>query len=370
MKQLRIIQIGYGTVGGAVLEQIADHRAGWRERLGLDVRVVAFGGRSGAIGVDVKDGIDDDECRARVRQRRKGASDDTTPSEWEAAISESVVRGPTIVMDAAAGDETASLDAAAIEQGAGVVLSNKAPLALPHGDPRSAVMWSEARSGGRLRYEATVGAGLPVISTLQTLLDTGDEMLEVTGMLSGTFGAIFSDVAFGTPFSQAVRTAKEAGFTEPDPRDDLSGLDVARKALILARSSGHHVDLSGIEVRSFVPDDLADGSIEEFLGGLNRMDEEVGGVASRATSEGGVLKYVASVNAEGAVTVGLQSVSRSTVLGALTGPENVVSFRTRRYDEHPAVVSGPGAGAAVTAAGMIGDMLRLGETLGHEDFSR
>ncbi|MDQ3525399.1 MAG: homoserine dehydrogenase [Chloroflexota bacterium] len=370
MKQLRVIQVGYGTVGGAVLEQIADHRAAWRARLELDVFVVAFGGRAGAICVDIENGIDDDECRERVRQRRDGVDDDSAHSEWEAVISASVAQGPTIVMDAAAGEETASLDVAALEQGAGVVLSNKAPLALPLDDPRSAVLWAEARSDGRLRYEATVGAGLPVISMLHTLLDSSDEMLEITGMLSGTFGAIFSDVSSGTPFSEAVRTAKEAGFTEPDPRDDLSGLDVARKALILARTTGHQLDLTGIDVRSFVPDDLAEGSIDEFLDGLDRMNDEIDTMASDARAGGGVMKYVASVDARGAVTVKLQSVSKGTVMGALTGPENVVSFRTERYDQYPTVVSGPGAGAAVTAAGMIGDMLRLGQSLGQEDFRR
>ena len=363
MKHLRVVQIGYGTVGGAVLDQIADHRAEWRERLNLDVSVVAFGGRQGAVSVDVSHGIPDEACRKGAQQRRDGGEAPGKVTPWDAVIHQSAAAGPTVVMDAAAGDETATFDAIAIDQGAGVVLSNKAPLALPLNDPRSKMLWSQAHSVGRLRYEATVGAGLPVISTLHTLLDTGDTMLEMTGMLSGTFGAIFSDVSSGTSFSEAVRTAKEAGFTEPDPRDDLSGLDVARKALILARSTGQDIDLTGIDVRSFVPDDLAGGSIDEFLNGLDRMNDEIGGLAQDAKRDGGVVKYVASVSADGEVTVGLQSVPTSTVLGALTGPENVVSFRTKRYDEHPTVVSGPGAGAAVTAAGMVGDMLRLATIL-------
>lgn len=364
MKHIRVVQIGYGTVGGAVIEQITAHRAMWRERLGLDVSLVALGGRSGAVCVDIDQGIPDDVCLERVRQRRAGDRSDDTPVPWESVIHQSAAEGHTVVMDAAAGDETATFDALALGEGAGVVLSNKAPLALAADDPRGMVLWEAAISTGRLRYEATVGAGLPVISTLQTLLDTGDSVLEITGMLSGTFGAIFSDVAAGTPFSQAVRTAKDAGFTEPDPRDDLSGLDVARKALILARSTGALVDLDAIDVRSFVPDELADISIDAFLGGLEGMDDEIGRLAADATRDGGVLKYVASVGRAGTVSVGLQAVRTSTVLGALTGPENVVSFRTQRYDQHPTVVSGPGAGADVTAAGMIGDMLRLGMMLG------
>ncbi len=364
MKHLRVIQIGYGTVGGAVIEQILAHREQWRRQLHLDVSLVAFGGRDGAVCVDVDHGVSDEACRDGVRERREGGRPAGTTTSWDAVIYQAAAEGHTVVLDAAAGSETATHDVLALEEGAGVVLSNKAPLALPWSDPRAQVLWSQARSNGHLRYEATVGAGLPVISTLHTLLDTGDTMREITGMLSGTFGAIFSDVASGTSFASAVRTAKEAGFTEPDPRDDLSGLDVARKALILARSCGHQVDLSGIAVRSFVPDALADVSIDAFLDGLEGMNDEIAELASGATASGGVLKYVAAVNAGGEVSVGLQGVSTSTVLGALTGPENVVSFRTERYDDYPTVVSGPGAGAAVTAAGMVGDMLRLGMMLG------
>lgn len=364
MKHVRVVQIGYGTVGGAVLEQIAAHREMWRARLGLDISVVAFGGRDGAVSVDTDDGISLEDCVDWVLRRREGAAEVSRPTPWESVIMQATAGGHTIVMDAAAGDATATLDAIALEEGAGVVLSNKAPLALPASDPRGKVLWSEADTAGRLRYEATVGAGLPVISTLQTLHDTGDTFLEIQGMLSGTFGAIFTDVASGTPFSQAVRTAKEAGFTEPDPRDDLSGLDVARKALILARSVGHEVELRDLKVRSFVPEDLASGTVDDFLQGLDRVDAEIEALSREATQGGGVLKYVATVGKRGEVTVGLESVPATTVLGAASGPENVVSFRTERYDAHPAVISGPGAGAAVTAAGMIGDLLRLGALLG------
>ncbi len=364
MKHLRVVQIGYGTVGGAVLEQIAAHRAMWRDRLRVDVSVVALGGREGAVQVDTERGIADDDLRRHAASRRENGDRPERVMAWDAVIHQAASDGHTVVMDAAAGDETATYDALALEQGAGVVLSNKAPLALPARDPRGQVLWSHAQSHGHLRYEATVGAGLPVISTLHTLLDTGDTALEIAGMLSGTFGAIFSDVASGTPFASAVRAAKEAGFTEPDPRDDLSGLDVARKALILARSCGIDVDLDTIDVRSFVPDALAGGSIDAFLDGIEGMNAEIAELSDDAIAEGGVLKYVASVKGGGEVKVGLQAVPASTVLGAATGPENVVSFRTKRYDAHPTVVSGPGAGAAVTAAGMTGDLLRLAPLLG------
>jgi homoserine dehydrogenase len=224
-------------------------------------------------------------------------------------------------------------------------------------------LWLETGPCGSVRYEATVGAGLPVLSTLRTLLDTGDEIIEITGTVSGTFGAIFSDLAAGSPFSQAVRTAKANGYTEPDPRDDLSGLDVARKALILARTIGRTLDLTDIAIESLVPDALTGVSIEEFLDQISLLDASISERSSDAAANGDVLKYVLAVRPDGAISVGVAPVSQRTVLGALQGPENIVSFRTARYDRYPLVVSGPGAGAAVTAAGMTADMLALAATL-------
>jgi homoserine dehydrogenase len=207
------------------------------------VRVAAVAGRAGAVVEEPGGELPEGLLRDAVSGRREGqglAGVATgralvPPAE---AIARLAAAGPTVVLDAAAGDETAPLLAEALNAGAGVVLSNKAPLALPLADPVSAALWAAAGSRGHLRYEATCGAGLPVISTLRTLLETGDDVVEIQGALSGTLGAIFGDLAAGLPFSAAVRSAKERGYTEPDPRDDLSGLDVARKALILARTLG------------------------------------------------------------------------------------------------------------------------------------
>ncbi|MCC6792296.1 MAG: hypothetical protein IT336_11435, partial [Thermomicrobiales bacterium] len=186
-----------------------------------------------------------------------------------------------------------------------------------------------------------------------------DDVIEIAGTVSGTFGAIFSDVAAGTPFSTAVRSAKERGYTEPDPRDDLSGLDVARKALILARTIGRSLDLDDIRVESLVPESLRSVSVEEYLARVAEQDAEIAERASAAAASGKTLKYVAQVRPEGEIAVGLQPVATNTVLGALQGPENIVSFRTARYDAYPMNITGPGAGAAVTAAGVVADILAL-----------
>ena len=359
MKSVALVQVGYGTVGGAVIGQVQAHREQWRETLGLDVRIAAIAGREGAVAIEADaSGVPDASARSLVSSR-DGDKPEPTGVALGNIVGQISSADVVIVMDAAAGDATADSLVGALEQGAGVVLSNKAPLALPSGDPRAKALWAEARSGGRLRYEATCGAGLPVISTLQNLLDTGDDVREITGALSGTFGAIFSSVAAGQSFSVAVRDALDRGYTEPDPRDDLSGLDVARKALILGRTLGREIDLDMIAVESLVPDELVDVDVPTFLDKLVQEDPRVASLARDAQGEDAALKYVAVLQQNGDISVGLRRIPRTTVLGALQGPENIVSFRTVRYDEYPTVVSGPGAGAAVTAAGMLGDALAL-----------
>ncbi|HET8524965.1 MAG TPA: hypothetical protein VFL82_17160 [Thermomicrobiales bacterium] len=359
------MQIGIGTVGSAVVEQALEARKLWRQSLGLDISIASVIGRDGAL-VATDDALSDSVLREIIDNRRAGVRlskqehlADTEMIDPAEALRAVAARGSMIVLDAAAGERSAALDAEALRLGGGVVLSNKAPLALPVGSPCGQALWEEAGPTGRLRYEATCGAGLPVLSTLRGLLDTGDEIIEIDGTVSGTFGAIFSGVAAGALFSQAVRVARERGFTEPDPRDDLSGLDVARKALILARTLGRQIDLSEIKVETLVPDELHDVSVPQFLDQISMLDEEIGRRAAQAATAGEALRYVMSVTPDGPIEVGVRPVDKQTVLGALLGPENVISFRTRRYDAHPLNVTGPGAGADVTAAGMLTDMLAL-----------
>jgi homoserine dehydrogenase len=365
--RVQLVQIGIGTVGGEAIEQVVRHRGKWQHELGVEAVVGAVIGKDGAYVAGAADGICDDELRGIVAGRKAGetlAQGGRPLIDPKVAIDRIAEWGNVITLDAASGEDSAALDAHALSIGGRVVLSNKAPMALPFNDERSKTLWGAAGPTGRVRYEATCGAGLPVISTLRTLLDTGDEIVQITGSLSGTFGAIFSDVASGKSFSTAVREAKVNGYTEPDPRDDLSGLDVARKALILARTIGRAVNLDQIDVESLVPEHLRDVSVEEFLDRVSDADEAIGHRAYEAREMGETLKYVATIPADGPIQVGIRSIPTSTVLGALQGPENIVSFRTKRYDAYPLVVSGPGAGAAVTAAGMTGDMLNLARVIG------
>ena len=368
VSRVTLVLVGMGTVGGETIEQVIVNRDLWWKTHGLDVRIGAVIGLGGALLSAAPDGLPDDLLRGIVHSRRAGQALRQATSGHELvdpaeAIALLINQGPVIVLDAAAGEQTAPLLARALASGAGVVLSNKAPLALSLGNPLGAELWGMAGPRGHLRYEATCGAGLPVISTLRTLLDTGDEPIEIVGALSGTLGAIFTDLGNGATFSESVRAAKANGFTEPDPRDDLSGLDVARKALILARTIGRRVDLADIAVENLVPERLRDGSAAQFLDRVADLDEVWARRAEAARQGDATLKYVATVPAGGPIAVGVREVPTSSLLGALQGPENVIVMRTRRYARNPLTIVGPGAGAAVTAAGMTGDMLALGALL-------
>jgi homoserine dehydrogenase len=366
VRRINLVQLGVGLIGCTTIEQVLENRGRWRHELGLDLVYRGLIDFDGAVACDEPEGYSETTLRRVVaaRAKRRGLAEAAaevglTLRRGEEALEITSASGPTIVMDTAVGEGTAELGARALALGADLVFSNKAPFAMPRGAPAGDAIWSSAGPRGRVRYETTCGAGLPVISTLRSLLDTGDEVIEIVGALSGTFGAIFSDIASGAPFSAAVRSAQERGYTEPDPRDDLSGLDVARKALILARTIGRRVDLGDLEIENLVPEALRGVSVAEFLDRASELDEAMSSRASEAMSAGKALKYVATIRAEGRIAVGLRAIGRETVLGALQGPENIISFRTKRYDVYPLNVTGPGAGAAVTAAGVIADVLAL-----------
>jgi homoserine dehydrogenase len=367
VRHVTLVQLGIGTVGGAVVEQVLAHRDRWRRDLGVDLRVGAVVTRAGAVVSASGTHLPDEVLAGMVRGRRAGTTDAAltgAPIDVVApvpAVDRLADAGPVVVADCAAGEDGVPALLAALSAGGGVALANKAPLALPWDDAASRALWDEAGPGGRVRYEATCGAGLPVISTLRTLLDTGDEVLGIQGTVSGTFGTIFSSVADGQSFGDAVRDAAARGYTEPDPRDDLSGLDVARKALILARTLGQQRDLADMAVESLVPAALASSDVDvpAFLRRIGELDGEIARRAGLAATEDATLKYLCEVDPTDGPSVGVRAVPRRGVLGALQGPENIVVLRTRRYDAYPLAVSGPGAGAEVTAAGVLADVLAL-----------
>lgn len=231
--------------------------------------------------------------------------------------------------------------------------------------------WTKVRDTYRehathFMYEATVGAGLPVISTLNSLLETGDQMLHVEGILSGTLSFIFNSFGAGKTFSQVVADAKAKGYTEPDPREDLAGTDVARKMIILGRECGLAIDMQQVTVQSLVPPQLTDTqSADDFMTQLPQYDSTMQGQAQAAAAQGMALRYVGSLDfVKRECTVELKQVPLAHPFANLNGSDNIISIKTKRYNEQPLVIRGPGAGAEVTAAGVFGDLLHVVKMLG------
>ncbi|MDH5831240.1 bifunctional aspartate kinase/homoserine dehydrogenase I [Luteimonas sp. M1R5S18] len=219
------------------------------------------------------------------------------------------------------------------------------------------------RGGARFMYEATVGAGLPVISTLRNLLDTGDEIEAIDGMLSGTLAWLFNSFDGSRPFSALVRQARELGYTEPDPRDDLSGLDVARKLVILAREAGRELSLDDVDVENLVPEALRGVPRDEFLDRLEELDAPMQARLAAAQADGLALRHIAHLSREHGARVGVAALPPDHACRHTRLTDNLVQFTTARYASNPLVVQGPGAGPQVTAAGVFGDILAIAHSL-------
>ena len=213
-------------------------------------------------------------------------------------------------------------------------------------------------------YEATVGAGLPVISTLRDLRETGDKISSVEGIFSGTLAYLFNVYDGKKPFSEIVKDAKAKGFTEPDPRDDLSGTDFVRKVIILGREMGLKIEMKDVQVESLIPPGLEKGSIDEFLARLPDFDGEMQKRYAQAQQRGKVLRYVGRLTTDGKATVGVSELDRTHAFANIALTDNVVRYATARYNTNPLIVQGPGAGPEVTAAGVFADLLRVCSYIG------
>jgi len=208
-------------------------------------------------------------------------------------------------------------------------------------------------------YETTVCAGLPIIKTLQDLIQTGDHVISIEGIVSGTLGYIFNELLAGKKFSDIIKAAKQSGYTEPDPRDDLSGMDVARKIVCLARELGMTTSLADVTVHNLVPEVLIDCDVATFLDKLPAHDADMAKFAELALAKNEKLAYVGAIQEDGSIDVAIKSYPQNHPFASLQGTDNMLLFRTKRYFDNPLIVRGPGAGAEVTAAGVFADLLRL-----------
>ena len=266
------------------------------------------------------------------------------------------------VIDCTASEHVASKYIDWIREGAYVITANKKGIATD----MESYSTIEPYLANRTRYESTVGAGLPIISTLKRMQQTGDRIKSIEGIFSGTLSYIFNNISKDKPFSQVVREARKLGYTEPDPRNDLDGMDVARKAVILARTCGMRApspDEGGVNRESLIPNDLSISQVpdcEEFLQRLSELDEPISEKIQTALDEDQVVRYVGKVDFElGIVTAQLKKFRTNHPFANLTGTNNVISIKSDYYDEVPLVIQGPGAGNAVTAQGVLGDLLSL-----------
>ena len=348
--------IGPGIVGSAFLDQLASQAARFREMSNLDLRVRG-------IMTSRRMLLADPVCRLETWRESLAAADAADMTKFEDHIHADHLPHAVIV-DCSASFEVAKNYPRWLAAGIHVVTPNKkansADLAF-YGGLKQAL-----RDGGsHYLYEATVGAGLPIIQTLRDLRETGDEIRRIEGMLSGTLSYLFSAWDGSVPFSTVVREAKASGYTEPDPRDDLSGMDVARKLIILGREMGLRLELEDIELVGLVPPSLADCDVQTFLDRLAELDEPMRARLEAARARGRVLRYVGALDAgTGRASVGLEEFEKTHPFVNINPTDNVVRFVTARYDRNPLVVQGPGAGPAVTAGGVFADLLRVCAYLG------
>jgi aspartokinase/homoserine dehydrogenase 1 len=356
-----VVILGFGQIGRELAAQMATHSSRAGEQ--VQARVVGVIDRSGYVfdarGLSAKrleELIAAKSARTPLSGVRRGVH--ATAEEAIAAITAHALSRP-ILVDVTAGDTGPVLEQA-LAYGMDIVLANKRPLAGPEKDARSLARAAVA-DGRRVLHEATVGAGLPVIDTIQKLTESGDHILRIEACPSGTLGYLLGEMGRGTSFSTALREAMKRGYTEPDPRDDLSGMDVARKALILGRLIGFSGELGDVEVESLVPDTLREVAPDVFLDRLHEADGPWEQRIREARERGTVLRYRATVTKREA-RVGIAAVDGSSSLASLAGTDNHFSFTTRRYRANPLVITGPGAGAAVTAAGVLNDVLKLAGT--------
>ena len=347
--------IGPGQVGRALLSQMAAVLPRLRATSQVDLRLRGIA-NSGYMALD-HFAIHPDDAVSRLTGM---ATETFDPSAFAAHIRAEHLPHALIV-DCSGSDAIASHYPQWLAAGIHIVTPSKHA---GSGDWARYLAIGEARRGGaRFMYEATVGAGLPVISTLRNLLDTGDTVQAIDGMLSGTLAWLFNSFDGSRPFSALLRQARELGYTEPDPRDDLSGLDVARKLVILAREAGRILSLDDVEIESLVPGELRDVPREEFMARLEELDAPMQARLEAARGQGLALRHIAHLSDAGGARVGVVALPAGHVCCHTRLTDNLVQFTTARYADNPLVVLGPGAGPQVTAAGVFGDVLAIAHSL-------
>jgi aspartokinase/homoserine dehydrogenase 1 len=346
--------VGPGLIGKTFLKQLAVHAAALRKSLFLEIKLVAVADSKKML--ISADGLSPEQAYSELAQNGTSYSLPSLIGEISRLNLPSMV-----VVDCSASEEVASLYSEFISNSISVVTPNKKAQSSNYAD-YLAIKSMAARKRVPWLYETSVGAGLPVISTLNDLIRSGDKIHRIEGVLSGTLSYIFSTFKSDLNFSTLVKGAKEAGYTEPDPRDDLNGMDVARKILILAREAGLQAELDQVQIENLVPEQLRTvASADEFLKGLEKFDTDFKSRVKKAEDANKKLRFIAKCDFSQnpvLLKVGLEEVDSNSPFWSLEGTDNMVAFVSDRYNNRPLVVRGPGAGAEVTAAGVFADLIR------------
>ncbi len=355
-KTLSIGLVGCGTVGGTLLEQLHRQVDRLQQEFNLDLRVRSIARSKNMLLA---------ERRVDLGNWQEAVGASETDIDFD--VFESHVHADhlphAVIIDCTADQAVADRYAGWLERGIHIVTPNKK--AFSGAQSRYKALADSARKGNtHYLYETTVCAALPVIRTIRDLVDTGDKVRSLHGILSGTLAYLFNVYDGSVPFSEILVEAKNSGFTEPDPRDDLSGMDVARKLTILARELGQSIEIGDFPVQNLIAEDLRGLEVDEFLRELPRYDDAMLALYKETQDEGQTLRYVARLTEQGEASVGLEKVAADAPFSNISSTDNIVQFATDRYAANPLVIQGPGAGPEVTAGGVFGDLLRLATFLG------
>ena len=346
---LNLFLCGVGTVGSSLIAQLAQQSEKLKKERGLKLKVVGIA--SGHNAMFDREGISLENCREQLAH--------SAPSDLNRLRDEVIGMNifNSVFVDCTASSDVAGLYQEFLEHNISVVAANKAAASSDYATYQK--LKSTARKRGvKFLFETNVGAGLPIIRTMNDLLNSGDKILKIEAVLSGTLNFIFNKISADVPFSETVRLAKEEGYSEPDPRVDLSGKDVIRKLVILAREAGYRVEQSDVKKKLFIPDDYFKGPLADFWKAIPQYDAEFEQYRRQVADRGKVLRFVATLD-HGDVEVGLREIDSAHPFFHLEGSNNVILLTTERYREYPMVIKGYGAGAEVTAAGVFADIIGI-----------
>jgi len=348
-KVLNLFICGIGTVGGNLIEQIASQYEELKKSSRLKLNVVGIASSHKAIFN--RDGIDLSTYKEQLAE-----SEDSDTSKLKAGVLAMNIFN-SVFVDCTASKDVAGLYQTFLEHNISVVTANKIAASSEY-DRYAKLKATALEKGVKFRFETNVGAGLPIIGTINDLRNSGDKILKIEAVLSGTLNFIFNELSADVPFSETVKRAKEQGYSEPDPRIDLSGTDVIRKLVILTREAGYKVEQADVEKHLFVPDSYFQGSLDDFWKNLPQLDAEFETKRKALEKEGKHWCFVAQMEM-GKTKVSLEAVDSHHPFYELKGSNNIVMLTTERYREYPMLIQGYGAGAGVTAAGVFANIMSI-----------